>query len=280
MHYAAFLVRLRRGLSSAFLGSLLGLAALSACAQAQDAAQQPAQSTAPAQAAGLDESTLTLLASDDNDEKIEAIVRLGRMADPRASALLQALADEHVYVTGEGGIFISEDDGQTGKNPLSGAAQPMPEGADTLTINNRVRSAIEAAQATAKLHSPVAANRLAAAQSLLQSGDESLLAIVDEALKHETDAGVRTALQTIQARLQLSSADPATRRAAVQTLGESGNASYRPMLSALVQPKADGGHAEPDASVREAASAALKRIEQHMTQIGRASCRERVLSRV
>ncbi|HEY0294644.1 MAG TPA: urea ABC transporter permease subunit UrtB [Bordetella sp.] len=265
MHHAVFFARLRRLL----LGSLLGLAALSACAYAQDAAPAASQdaATPPSQAQGLDESLLSLLASDDNDEKIEAINKLSRLPDPHAVALLQALANDHVYATSDNKVYISDDDGQTAQDPITGQTQPMPDGSDTLTLNNRVRSAIDAAQATAKLYSPKVADRLAAAQLLLQSGDESLLPIVDQALKKETDAGVRTALQTIQAHLQLSSKDPAARRAAAQTLGESGNASFRPMLQALVQPKPDGSYDEPDASVRNAATAALKRIDQHATVI-------------
>jgi urea transport system permease protein len=268
MHHAVFLVRLRLLLLSSLLGSMLGLASLSACAQAQDAAQSGAAPQAPqAQAAGLDASLLSLLASDDSDDKIAAVGKLGRLPDPRAVTLLQALANDHVYATPDGKLYISDDDGATGKDPLTGLSQPMPDGSDTLVINNRMRGAIENARATARLLAPKADERLAAAQQLMQSGDESLLPIVDEALQKETDAGVRTALQTIQARLRLSSKDPAVRRAAAQTLGASGDPSFRPMLQALVQPSADGSYAEPDATVRAAAAVALKRIDRHATLI-------------
>ena len=270
MHHAVFLVRLHRLLLSSILGSAIGLASLPVCAQAQDAAPAAASGAAApqaSQASGLDESLLSLLASDDGDDKIAAIGKLSRLPDPRAVALLQALASDQVYATPDNKLYISDDGGATAKDPLTGQSQPMPDGSDTLVINNRVRSAVENAQATAKLLSPKAADRLAATQQLMQSGDESLLPIVDEALGKETDSGVRSALLTIQAHLRLSSKDPAVRRAAVETLGASGNASFRPMLQALLQPGPAGGYAEPDASVRDAATAALKKIAWHETMI-------------
>ncbi|WP_256977279.1 urea ABC transporter permease subunit UrtB [Bordetella genomosp. 10] len=227
-------------------------------------APSPTQAAAPA---GLDEALLALLASDDNDEKIEAIGKLARSTDPKAAALLLALGQDHVYLSPEGKLLISDDDGATGRDPLSGAAAPMPEGSDTLTINNRVRGAIDDARAIAQLHAPDPAARLAAAQQLQQAGDETLLPVLDDAIGKETDAQVRSALQTVRARLQLSASDPAARAAAARTLGETGNPAFRAMLAAVAQPRPDGSYAEPDASVRAAATQALRGIDRHMTTV-------------
>lgn len=266
MHYAVFLPRLRQALLSSVLGAMLGLASLSCCAQAQDAAApgSAAPQTQQPQAVGLDAALLSLLASDGSDDKIAAINRLSRLPDPRAARLLQALADGNVYATPDNAIYLSDDGGSTAKDPLTGASQPMPDGSDTLVINNRVRGAIDDARAIAQLHAPAAADRLAAARLLQQSGSEALLPIVDEVLPQETDSGVRAALQILQARLRLSSKDPAVARAAADTLGASGNASFRPMLQALLQRHPDGSYAEPDASVRAAAADAFERIGRHM----------------
>lgn len=274
MHNAVFLARLRRALSGPILGAALGLASLTSCAQAQEAATSaPAASgaatppTQQVQAAGLDESLLSLLASDSSDDKIAAITRLSRLSDPRAAKLFQALADGTVYATPDNKIYLSDDNGATAKDPLTGASQPMPDGSDTLVINNRVRGALDDARAIAQLHTPKVSDRLAAARLLQQSGNEALLPVVDEALQKETDSGVRSALLILQARLQLSSKDPAVASAAARTLGASGNASFRPMLRALLLRHPDGSYAEPDASVRAAADDALERIDRYMKML-------------
>ena len=264
MHHAVFLPRLHQALLNSVLGATLGLASLSFCAQAQGAA---AQQTQQPQAVDLDTSLLSLLASDSSDDKVAAINRLSRLPDPRAAKLLQALADGNVYATPDNAIYLSDDGGATAKDPLTGASQPMPDGSDTLVINNRVRGAIDNARAIAQLLAPAAAERLAAARLLQQSGSEALLPIVDEVLPQETDSLARAALQILQARLRLSSKDPAVARAAADTLGASGNASFRPMLQALLQRNPDGSYAEPDISVRTAAADALERIGRHMKML-------------
>ncbi|WP_019936311.1 urea ABC transporter permease subunit UrtB [Bordetella sp. FB-8] len=277
MHHAVFLVRLRQALLSSILGTMLSLACLPACAQAQGTAPAAASgasalgAAAPQaqqpKAADLDTSLLSLLASDSSDDKIAAINKLSSLSDPRAATLLQDLADGNVYATPDNKLYISNDNGATGKDPLTGASQPMPDGSDTLVINNRVRGALDDARAIARLHAPRAADRLAAAQLLQQSGNEALLPIVDQALQKETDSSVHSALQILQARLRLSSKDPAVRAAAARTLGASGNASFRPMLQALLQKNSNGSYIESDATVRAAAAAALEHIDRYMKMI-------------
>jgi urea transport system permease protein len=255
----------RRLLGCGLLSTMLvGMAVLHAPARAQ------ATQEAPQPVAGdvdFGPALLGRLADDDNDEKIAAIGLLARSPDPRAGALLQALAADHVYLAPDGKLYISADEGATGQDPLTGTTGPMPEGSDTLTINNRVRSAIDGAQAVAQLHARNASDRLAAAQQLQQGTDPALLPVLDAALKNEKDPQVRAALQVGLARLELASPDPGLRRAAVRTLGDSGNASFRPMLAALTQQHADGSYAEADAGVRDAATVALRTIDRHMTMV-------------
>ncbi len=266
--------RLRRCLS----GLLLGMAALTVRAHAQTpadavrekpAAAQERLGSSPATATPgvLDDRLLALLASDDNDEKIDAIGKLARSTDSKAAALLLALSQDHVYLAPDGSLFISADDGATGRDPRTGRTGPLPEGSDTLTINNRVRGAIDGARAIAQLHAAEPAARLAAAQQLQQTSDETLLPVLDDAIRKETDAQVRTAMQTVQARLRLNAADAAVRRTAALTLGESGNPAFRALLASLTQAGPDGSYAEPDASVRDAAALALRSIDRHMTAV-------------
>lgn len=77
---------------------------------------------------------------------------------------------------------------------------------------------------------------------------------------------MRAALEIAQARLELQSADPAARRHAVELLGRSDDAAFRPVLAALMQQR-DGAYAEPDAGVREAAADALRRIDRRLATV-------------
>src|SRR5690606_2159981 len=65
----------------------------------------------------------------------------------------------------------------------------------------------------------------------------------------------------------LTSEDAGRRGEAVRILGESGNGAFRPVLAELVAQGADGAYAEPDADVREAAEAAIRRIDRHLWRI-------------
>ena len=76
----------------------------------------------------------------------------------------------------------------------------------------------------------------------------SRLPLIAQALATERDPTVRAALEIAQARLELQSADPAARRHAVELLGRSDDAAFRPVLAALMQQR-DGAYAEPDAGV-------------------------------
>ena len=54
--------------------------------------------SAPAAAAGVDQSLLAPLAGDDTDAKLQAIAALGQLPDPGAAAVLQALGNDQLYV--------------------------------------------------------------------------------------------------------------------------------------------------------------------------------------
>ncbi|KOQ37417.1 urea ABC transporter permease, partial [Achromobacter xylosoxidans] len=123
-----------------------------------------------------------------------------------------------------------------------------------------------AALAGSRLFSDNPQERLAAARRLQQTGDPARLPLLEKALAAEKDPAVRAALEIAQASLELKSADPAVRRHAVELLGRTDNAAFRPTLAALAQQQ-DGVYAEPDAGVREAAANALKRIDRHLATI-------------
>lgn len=220
---------------------------------------------AQAAAPGVDPALLAPLAGDDTDARLQAIAALGQQPGPGAAAVLQALGNDQLYALPDGRVLIGDGKGQA-TDPATGAALPMPADASGIGINNRLRRAIEAALAGSRLFSDNPQERLAAAHRLQQTGDPARLPLLEKALAAEKDAAVRAALEIAQANLELKSADPAVRRHAVDLLGRTDNAAFRPTLAALTQQQ-DGVYAEPDAGVREAAANALKRIDRHLATI-------------
>lgn len=219
-----------------------------------------------ATAAGLDPALLAPLAGDETDAKLEAIARLGIESSPQAAVVLEALGNDRLYVTPESRLFAETPtgvvDAATGQS-----VETMPSSAGTVSVNNRLRRAISAALAASRLQAQSPAQRLAAARSLQRGADMAMLPVLEKALADEDDAQVYTALEIAVATLQLKSTVTSVRRKAVETLGNSGNAAFRPLLQALLQQDAQGAYAEPDAEVRQAVGTALQRIERHLSMV-------------
>lgn len=218
----------------------------------------------PVAAAGVGQDLLAPLAGDDTDARLRAIAALGALPGGDGAAVLRALGADQLYAAPDGRVLIG--DGARATDPASGAALDLPAGSASIGINNRLRRAIEAALAGAQLHAADAGSRLAAARRLQQTNDPSRLPLIAQALATERDPTVRAALEIAQARLELQSADPAARRHAVELLGRSDDAAFRPVLAALMQQR-DGAYAEPDAGVREAAADALRRIDRRLATV-------------
>jgi urea transport system permease protein len=230
-------------------------------AAADTAPVQPAASAA----SGLDPALLAPLAGDDTDAKLDAIRTLGQSSQPLAAAVLEALGNDKVHVTAEGGLLV--DTAKGGVDPVTGAAVAIPPGTDTVSVNNRLRRAIEGALAGSRLHAADPAVRLAAAQRLQQSSQASVLPEIQAALANEKDPAVTAALNVAEANLELKSPDAAVRRHAVEILGRTDNPAFRAVLSGLVAQNAQRGYVEPDEDVRAAAATALRAIDRHMATI-------------
>src|SRR5690606_21379789 len=193
------------------------------------------------------------------------VAALGRLPDPLAAEVLQAFAGGRLYAAGDGRVLI--DTGAGAIDPASGQALPMPGDAKRIVINNRLRRAIQDALAVSQLFAAEAGQRLAAARRLQEGANESFRPVLEKALQQESSGEVKAALEVALANIDLSSDDPARRRAAVAALGQTGRSSYRPVLQALLAQDERGAYAEPDESVREAARAALRAIDRRAAAV-------------
>lgn len=212
--------------------------------------------------AALDPALVKPLGGDDGDARIEAIGKLGTLGTPEAFALLNALKEEKLYTTPEGRVLVVEDDKAT--DPLTGEKLDLPEGADSITVNNRLRRELESALAGLRLFADDAKVRLKAAQEVQQNAGVAQLPMLEKALAKETDSRIRNVLDMAVATINLKSDDAAKRKLAVERLADTTNSSIRPVLAAMIEPKPDGTFVEPDEAVRAAVIDTLARIDRHL----------------
>jgi len=214
----------------------------------------------------VDRATLAGLASDNNNDKIEAINALGQLSHPGAAAILEALGNDNVLITSDGSVLVVESAGKA-YDPTTGNSIAVPSGAEPITINNRLRRALQAAQASAELYSPSPVVRLAAVKRLQKEGDASRAPIISKALEKEQDAEIKQALTIALAASTIKSGDASARRQAAFVLGESGDANFKPVLSAMLQKDSNGQFAEPENNVRLAAETAINQIDRHQSLV-------------
>ncbi len=220
---------------------------------------------APPSLAAVDAGALTKLASDDFDEKGEAIAAIAANPDAMTLSVLEALADGRLFVDGKGGGWIRTDAGVV--DALSGRSATMPEPApDEVSINNMLRGQIDAALAALRLFAPERAVRLAAARSLQAGEDDALRDTLKSALGKESDATVREAIALALAAIDVRADDPKRRLDAVRALSASDRPETRTLLAALVEQRADGSWTEPDDAVRGAARASLAEVSGRLAR--------------
>jgi len=174
--------------------------------------------------------------------------------DDRTVALIQALADDAVRVSGAA-VFIVRDD--KGFDPVSGAEVALPAAAEEVINNNQMRSELDAALAFVKLSSPDAEVRLAAVKTLAGEPDEAKLPAIQKAFAAEKVPAIKEALGDLRYALLLGSADRAKRLEAATALGDSGTPATKTLLLERLK-------TESDAQVKAALRGSLAAIESRL----------------
>ena len=203
--------------------------------------------------AALDPAQVRQLAAEDSADKVAAIRQLTQTADPDAVRVLQAMADDALYVARDKALIIS---GEQAFDAATGAAVDMPAEPEAVTVNNRLRGELANALAALKLFDADPAVRRASAQALQASADAGMAPLLARALDREADAGIRALLTVAHAQATLGDADPAIRLAAVKALADTASPAIRSLLLPLTD-KAG----EADDTVRYAAIEAVKAID-------------------
>jgi len=193
------------------------------------------------------------IAVGENDDRIKALTTALAKPDPELSRLIDALLADSVKIAGDK-VLIAND----GKaiDAISGTETPLPEAAEDVVNNNRVRNELESAKASLGLFSDSITKRNNAITQLKDSADESKLPLIDRALAQETDASLKAKLEQLRAAMLIASTDKQKRLDAVAALANSGQPSVR----SLLQERLNAG-GEQDPEVRAALTSAVKHIE-------------------
>ena len=191
------------------------------------------------------------IAVGDSDARIQAMGKALESGDAAASRLLQAMADDAVKVSGEQ-VWIVRD-GQA-LDAVTGQIAQMPEDAQEIMLNNRLRAEIDAALATLRLFSPDVGQRAAAALSLLKDPDPSRAIVLRKALTSESTESVQSLLKAAVDAIELQNPKVPTRLSAVQSL----SGLPRPEVLLLLNQRLSD---EQDASVQLALKQAIRQVQ-------------------
>ena len=209
---------------------------------------------AAAQAHALTAEAARAMAAGDTDNRIAALQAAIATPDEATVAFIRAMGDDAVKIAGDKAIVVK--DGK-GLDPVTGAEVPVPDDAEDIVNNNRMRGEFDTALASLQLMSAHIAERRKAIDALREETDEARLPLIEKALAAEQDATLKTRLESIRARILLSSSDAAKRLSAAQHLAASGNPATRTVLLEQLR-------SEEDAKVKTALQAALKTVEERL----------------
>ncbi len=154
----------------------------------------------------------------DTDARVNALQKALASPDAQTAAFLQAMADDAVKVNGTQVLVVR--DGQA-TDPVSGTTTALPDAAEDVINNNRMRGEIDAALSALQLLSPDAALRTQAAKSVLKEPDPTKLAMLEKALGSEADDSVKKQMLLARAAVLLNSDNVQERLASAKTLADS-----------------------------------------------------------
>jgi len=247
-----------RRLHLAALALLVALAALPA--RAEDL---------PGDLAGDLAGVVSGLGGDGFAAKEKAIVALGKLGDPHAVPILQALSDDRLRRAPDGRIVLLATAGGTTKliDAVSGQELPdvAPDSLDRIIVNNRLRGAIEAALGVLTLFSPDPAARLAAAQDVLKHPSPDAVALLQKAIAAEQDGEIRAAMQRSLFAVRLFAGSKDEQLAAVRALAGATDPQVKSLIDEF------RGKPDLDPELKKAADAALASIDNRLRLTGLAA---------
>jgi len=194
------------------------------------------------------------IASGDNDARIAALAERLAAADAALLPYLRALLADEVKLAG-GKAYIVRD----GKavEAGSGAAATLPDGAEDVLNNNRMRRELESAVAALALFSPERDRRADALRQLRDQVDEGKLGLLEKAEAQETDATLKAQIGMLKSAVLISSADKDKRLFAARALADSHEPATRSLLLERLG-------VEGDVQVKQTIQTSLNAVESRL----------------
>jgi urea transport system permease protein len=202
-------------------------------------------------------------------DKEKAIVALGKLGDPRAVPILQALGDDRLRKAPDGRIVIIAAGRETTRLSDAATGQELPDLApdslDRIIVNNRLRGGIEGALGALTLFSPDREARLAAAQDALRHPSADTVTLLDKAIATERDPEIRAAMQRSLFGARLFSGSKEERLAAIRALSGATDPQVKNLIDAFRY------SANIDPELYKAAGEALAAIDARLRWTGLAA---------
>ena len=158
--------------------------------------------------AGPFEDAVGKFANDEFSDTEEAVGVLATGGNPLAYTIISALQDGRLMADPDSKkVYVTQPDGKNIDAVTGAPVDSIPDSASAVRLNNRLRRTVEAALGALTLSSPDPAKRIAAAQSVFKTHDETMLPVIDGALKTETDKGAKLAFTEARAAILLFKED-------------------------------------------------------------------------
>jgi urea transport system permease protein len=209
--------------------------------------------------AGPFEDSVSKFANDDFSDSEDAVAEIAASGNPLAYSIINALHDERLMADPDTKkVYVKQVDGKIIDAATGAPVDVLPDGAEPVRLNNKLRRHVEAALGGLTLLSPDPNTRIAAAQSVFKSHEEALLPVVEGALAKETDRTAKAALGDARAAILLfkSDATEEDKLKAIATIRARSDQEALAMLS-------DIGADQP-ANVAKAATSAIALIQSSL----------------
>jgi urea transport system permease protein len=209
--------------------------------------------------AGPYEDALPGFTTDDFSDTADAIDKVAASGNPKAAALLEALAAGRLMFSADAKRVYIKDKSDKLIDAATGAAvDPAPDDVDNVRLNNRLRGMLSGAIGGLTLMAPDPKRRLEAAQSVFKSREATALPALEAALAKESDPQIKRALAEARAAIILKSDDAAEadKLAAVSVMRARADQEALALLSGLP--------ASTPASVKKAAADAVSAIQNKL----------------
>ena len=209
------------------------------------------------------------LNADSFDDKGTAIQSLTALGDDRAIPVLRALSDGRLFVRhSDGAVVIGDPSGNQLRLTLATTLAPAGTGTsddlEPIVINNNLRNVVQEAVGKLGLVSSSAAERLKAAEALLDSAAPDTVSLLRAAYAKETDRAVKAEMDVALAAADLGDPDKAKRIAAARVLAGSPELRVRSVLEAHLA-------SEADPAVKAALKSAIDAVQRRLSIAGYAS---------